>query len=490
MEAKNRGKGKIAALIAGCVAAVAVVTVTVMAVTGFFRSDKAEAFELLSQMPDKLSRSYISEYIGIEQLGKQCAQKGISQNIRISDLHCKKDVFKGALSSKDLSRYVMQLDILSDSSGQKNKMLLGMTKGEDKISAVAYKDEDKSCIAFPELTGKKLLVIDHDLLQDLIGKKWNSDDTNNQEYEDFGRDFRALIQDEFHDLYDEITVTEEDRDKYRLMIPNDAMAAVMADCYRFMSEHQDFTRLLDSVLRTDCLSALKSAESYIRENSSEFTFLVTGKGGNLSQISASVTWQANPFTVTMDFTEREDAKAVIRVETTWKEEKIQFELVMRDREAEIYEESMELHILIGDISFGNLSYSATIDPKENKYDMELALNAVEKEVGRLQAQGHIKNLNPGKSVSYTLDQVSLSVSGEDIFSAAMDLTIGVLEDSIEPPEGEEIILDQREDLQNPECQQFTSELVKNGVPLLMKWGIIDTEKLLQGIQKQGKVQQI
>ena len=121
--------------------------------------------------------------------------------------------------------------------------------------------------------------------------------------------------------------------------------------------------------------------------------------------------------------------------------------------------------------------------------MEMELSAIKKELARLQAQGHIKNLNPGKSLGYTLDRVSLSTSGEEIFSAAMDLTIGTREDSIEPPEGEEIILDEKDDLQGANCQNFLSELSQNGLPLLLKWGIINPQELLKGIQKQGKVQQ-
>ena len=65
MEAKKRGKGKVIVLFMGALAAVIVLAVAAMAATGtgVFRSDKAKAFELLAQMPDKLSRSDISEYI-------------------------------------------------------------------------------------------------------------------------------------------------------------------------------------------------------------------------------------------------------------------------------------------------------------------------------------------------------------------------------------------------------------------------------------------
>lgn len=480
MEGNNRRKGKLAVMIAGSVAAMAVAVTAAAVATGGFHSDKAEAFELLAQMPDKLDRSYISEHIGLEQLGEQCARKGISQNIRISDLHSTGKLWNGAVSPEDLSQYVMQLDVLSDSSGQKSKMLLQLAKREDKMSAIVYQDEDKSCLAFPELTGKKLLVADHELLQEIVrqGQNGSTEDTGN----DFIRALRSLVQDESSTLYDAVTVTEEGKEEYALTIPKDTLASVMADCCHFMSGQQEFTRFLDTCLHTDCLSVIKNAEDHIRESSSDVTFYVTGKEGNLSQIRASVTWQGKPVTVTMDFTGEEEAKAVIRVETTWKEERVQLELELKDRKTETCEESMELQFLIGDISFGKLGYLAAIDPEKNTYHMELELKTVGKEAAGLRAEGQIKNLNPGKSVGCTLDQVSLRVSGEEVLSAAMDLTLGVLEDGIEPPEGEEIRLDEREDFQDPETQAFVSELMKNGIPRLMQWGILDTDKLLEGIQ--------
>ena len=59
----------------------------------------------------------------------------------------------------------------------------------------------------------------------------------------------------------------------------------------------------------------------------------------------------------------------------------------------------------------------------------------------------------------------------------------MLEDSIEPSEGEEIVIDYMDDLQDPVCQQFALDLVKNGTPILMKWGLIDPGQLLGRIQK-------
>lgn len=484
MEAKKRGKGKVIILIMGALAAVIALAAAAMAATGtgVFRSDKAKAFELLAQMPDKMSRSDISEYIGTEQLLEKSGEKGISQNIRLSGLECRKEILNG-ISTEDLSEYVIQYSILSDSSYQKLKMLFSMAKGEDKISAVLYKDDDKSCVAFPGLTEDKVLVADNALLDEIRNKGTDQDNTDTRKFETFRKDFQAFVQDEFRYLYDEISATREQKDQYRLTIPKDSLAVAAADFYQFMSKHEDFTRLLDTCLKTDCLLAIKKAGDRIRENSADFTFFVTGKEGSLSQISASVTVEGKPLSLTMDFEGKEDARAVILLKTSWKGEEIQFRLEMKDRKTEKYEESADLQLLIDDISFGKLSYVSTLDPGENKYSMEAELKSVGKEVIKLQAKGHIKNLNPGKSVSYTLDRVKVRVSGEEYISAAMDLTIGVLEESIEPPEGEEIVMDHMDDLQDPVCQQFATDLVKNGTPILMKWGIIDTKQLLNGIQK-------
>ena len=82
----------------------------------------------------------------------------------------------------------------------------------------------------------------------------------------------------------------------------------MADVYQFLSKHEELTRLFDTCLKTDCLSAVKNAGDRIRENPTDLTFFITGKDDSLSQVSASVTMQGKPLSLTMDFEGREDAR--------------------------------------------------------------------------------------------------------------------------------------------------------------------------------------
>ncbi len=135
METKKRGAGRVIALIMGVVAAVTIVAAAAMAATGtgVFRSDKTKAFELLAQMPDKLGRSDISEYLGLEKLLEKSSEKGISQNVRLSGLKCKEDLLDGIISSGDLSGYVIQYNILTDSSYQKLKMLDRKSRSEERV---------------------------------------------------------------------------------------------------------------------------------------------------------------------------------------------------------------------------------------------------------------------------------------------------------------------------------------------------------------------
>ena len=89
----------------------------------------------------------------------------------------------------------------------------------------------------------------------------------------------------------------------------------------------------------------------------------------------------------------------------------------------------------------------------------------------MEAEGLVKNLNPGKSVSYELKKVSLGMEGEQLLTMAMDLTLGTLEGEIEPPAGEEI--DMTDD--DPKAEEFSEELMQNGISLLSKWGLYDDE---------------
>lgn len=482
MKTKNKGRFEAVILAVVIVVITAAVSVGVMASTGFFRSDKQSALELLAQAPEKLSRSYIDEHMGTQKLMKACMENGSSANIHLSDFKLSKEIMEEDASGFDLSKYEMQIDAQASADGKKASTLFNLSKGDDRLSVVSYTDEDKSCVAFPELSPGKVLTTDKKKLEEsLSGDSYNliksrMEYLTSANYKEFGKAFEEFLKDEVNKVYKELSCEETEDDTYCLTVPKSTLDTVFGDFYSFMSEQKDTVDFINAYLEEeetgDFLTLLKKAVDKLTKESSDFTFYVKGKGKDLSKVSFDVTLDGDPYSFSMDFEGKEDCKAKLLLETTQDKEEISVEVVMKDEKAGLLKESIELNLLIDDISFGKFSYTTTIDPKDNKCNMELILNAEAEEVLRMEAEGLVKNLNPGKSVSYEMKKVSLGIDGEQLLTMAVDLTLGTLEGEIEPPKGEEIDMT---DYDDPKAEEFSEELMQNGISLLSKWGLYDDE---------------
>lgn len=485
MKVKSRGKIEAAILAVVIVVISAAVSVGVMASVGFFKSDKASALELLSQVPEKLSRSYVSGHMGTEELIRASMEKGSSASIRLSGLKFSDKIMKEAGTDFDFSKFAFQADIQTSADRTKSSTLFNLSKGDERLSVVAYMDEDKTCTAFPELSPGKVIVVDkrdgeslteESYAEDLLESRM--DYMANRIYNEFGKAFEKFLRDEVEKVYDELSCQETEKDTYRLTVPKSTLDTVFHDFYHFMSEQKDTVDFLNLYLEEedegDFLSLLEEVVEKITRESSDFVFYVKGSGKDVSSVSFEVTLNGNPYSLSMDFEGKEDCKAQLQLKTKQDGENICLDIVMKDTKTDNLTESIDAHLLIDDISFGKLSYLADFNPKDNQYRTEISLDAVGEEVFRLKAEGLVKNLNPGKSVSYDLKNVSLRVEGDKILTAAVNVTLGTLEGEIEPPKGEEI---DGTDLEDPKRDAFAEEVMQNGLSLLSKWGLLNDDEL-------------
>ena len=466
MKVKNRGKIETAIIAVVILVVTAAVSVGVMASVGVFKSDKETALELLAQVPKKLSRSYVSDHVGTGELIRASMEKGSSASVRLSGLKFNDKIMKEVGTDFDFSKFVFQAEIQTSADRTKSNTLLNMSKGDERLSVVAYMDEDKTCTAFPELSPGKVVVVD--LLES------RTDYMTNRKYNEFRKAFEKFLWDEVKKVYDELSCKETEKDTYRLTVPQSALDTVFHDFYHFMSEQKETVDFLNMYLdeEDDLLSFLEEAVEKITSESSDFIFYVKGSEKDVSRVSFEVTLNGNPYSLSMDFEGKEDSKAQLQLKTKQDGENISLDIVMKDTKTDNLSESLDAHLLIDDISFGKLSYLAVIDPKDNKYKSEITLDAVGEEVFSIKAEGLVKNLNPGKSVSYDLKNVSLRVEGDKILSAAVNVTLGTLEGEIEPPKGEEI---NGTDLEDPKQDAFAEEIMQNGFSMLSKWGLYDDE---------------
>lgn len=485
METRRGSKVRIVLLAVVIVAAAAMVAVGAMAATGVFESDKVAAFRLLAQVPDNINRSYIKDHLETEKLKTACQENGVSADIRMSGLKLSKELREELAGGTDLSPFGLQMDTQADPSGKQSNVYLGLSKGDEKITAVVYTDEDKQCIAFPELSQGKYIRMDHNASGDAAGQdeedltKALTEYRNTRKYEEFVRALGKFLTEEIEKVYDDIICEEKGKESYELTIPRDTLNAVVTDLYEFMAGQKDTIHIINLYTGTDVLDGLKEFSDYFTANSSDFVFHVAGKDGTLSQIRAEAEIGGEPFTLEANFQGKEDSKAEITVKTEQDGEEVRLELVLRDTKSDVCQESAELHLLFGGVSYATVNYETKIDPGSNQYDARLSCKVVEEELVRLEMQGKIKNLNPGRSLSYALDKVSLRVSGEELFSAAMNITLGTLEGKIEPPKGEELALDADMAFEDEEkSEAFISELTDNLMNRLVEWGLMNPSDVL------------
>lgn len=480
MESTNKRKSKIVLLIAAIVVAVGAVTVGVMAATGFFKSYKAEAFKLLAQAPEQMNQSYISDWLGSSELMKACEEKGISANIRLSDLKLENELMEIMDLPIDLSEYAVQMDLQADPKTSKYNILESVSKGDDKVTMVMYGDGEKQCIAFPELVSGKYIQID----QEEKAESTDTDDTllqdstmeyiNSKKYQTFINDLEKFFRDKMSTVYNDIECRKTGDEKYQLTIPKDTIHTVLADFVEFMSGQKDTVDFIDQTYDVDVMSWLKENIDGLSEKYSDIVLTVTGDNGKISELSVETTIDDTPLSVVLYFAGTDDVKTELRLETTIEGEKVELSFVMKDQKTEHLMESLEVSLRVDGIVVGSLYYQTDINTADNQCTIEISVEDPEEGKISLEMEGKIKDLNPGKSLSYTLDRVELSFSGQKIFSAALDLTINTMEGSIEPPEGEAVPVSvEGSEEENTAYAEYMYELMLSGMGKLIEWGLLE-----------------
>lgn len=532
METKKKNWSKVIALAAVIVIVLSAATIGIMAAAGVFRSDKKEAFKLLAQVPDKLNRSYTGDYVGMAELAKQCAEKGSSASVTLSKLKLDKALAE-EMPISDLDAYTLQIDSRSDVQNQKASALIGLSKGDDRISVVTYTDKDKVCLALPELCEGKFLSIasgeQNGSSDSALGQNKDiMDYANSKGYQKFSTDLREFLEDEVAEVQGGMDCETTGEQSYRLTIPKDSLNKVMEDFYTFMSGQEATVKFINFYMNLlgsqagqlsgadedegvgmgddwnwnealeespdgggsadegmsiadyardfDLLAVLKETFDTWSKSTSDFSFDVVGDNGSLRQIATNFTVNECPVSFQMNFGGTEENSEVSFVaEVTDHDEKAKMEIVKKNVKADTYKDSTEFHLDGGsDIldSKLDLSLAETVDPKENTYLMEITadIGGGKFEIG---AKGQIKNLNPGKSVSYALDEIAAAVNGETLCSMAMDVSMGVFEGDVEPPTGQEIVVSNQGLTGSGDVMNYYIEALSNGASILAKWGLLD-----------------
>lgn len=475
-EMKTKKTGKIVALIIAIVVVALGVSVGVMAATGVFSSGKSKAFDLLAQAPEKLSYSSMDEYIGTKEITKEMLEKGGQVGFKISDLTLDSSI---APSDLDLNGFSAEVSAKSNKSENQNRMSVSLEKGGSKLSLDMYADKEKAVLSLPELVSGKVFKLDYEAIKKAAGSVYQTA-TASPEMEKFSEDLQEFFEDEIKKVKDDITCEKLSGDKegYKLVIKKESMDTVMNDFVEFLNEQDSIVTSINTYVQAlmirngemqtfDLISEVKKIVAQVSQYTQDFAFEVYGKDGELTGIATTYMVEMIPIKASVDFEgEKGNQTVTMKVMAEQNGQEAGLTMIIKDTKADIYEHNLSLDVSAGGYSAASLTIAESFNPSDNSYAFDESAKADGSEFLKLTAKGAIKDLKQGSYADCVLDDVSVSVNGVEYVKMALDCKIGVIDGSIEPPQGEEVAV-----TNGTEILPYLTEVQTALAKVMSDWGI-------------------
>ncbi|MCH5265434.1 MAG: hypothetical protein J1F02_06015 [Lachnospiraceae bacterium] len=491
----KRRAGGIIGLIAALVIVVAGASIGIMAAVGVFSSDKAKAFQLLAQAPEKLSYSSVDEQLGISQLWENMSDKGSSLALSLSNLALRDEDGDIDLGIGKLSEYTVNMSAKGDTDGR-SRMSFGVEKAGTPVTMNMYMDKEKIYYSMPELIKGKVFSSDYSNPDTgmMVRMPENLDPAHIEQYQEALAEF---FKKEMEQLQEEITCEplDGDRDGYKLTISKLALNTVLNDLVEFLSadEQKEMVQAINEYMQLvmepymlyeledtyglggiqsfDLISNVRTITNTLSQYTQDFSFNVYGDGDDLTGIEVSGEMEGVLAKLNLDFSGVEgNSTATLTADISASGKSVgTLTVIFKDTKMDTSETTITVDVETMGVSVGGLTIKQTFNSSNNAYGCEIIANEKGKEVGGLRAKGTVKDLNPGSYVDYVMDEVSLFEEDLTYLSMALDIKLGVLEGSIEPLEGEEIPV--KED--NSGLNAYQNELMQNFMKIAAAWGLRD-----------------
>ncbi len=449
----------------------------VMFAFGVFSSDKAKAFDLLKQAPEKMMYTSSGEYIGSTEMTKGMLEHGMNLDVKYSNLQISglPETNNGIMSA--IAKMEIDLGLQFDMENQKGRFNFGAGANGSNINLQAYASlpDKKLAVAVPELLKDKVftLTADKDSGQGQIQKVQDA----LKQVSELKDSFSEHLEEQGEEVYDG-TVCEKVDNGYRLTIPKNVTNDVINSLLNYVEEQKAGVEALESALGVEkgsIASALKQVVPELTKSTADFTFDVYGERGKLTGLKADI---------------KGDSGTEIAFDMTFAENKNQSSMsvamVVKDSGQNLGKLEMKRNSTEDDRCEDSISYKVTDSDGEVLMDCQstIALDKSTKAVtlkgntksleteAEVSAKGSIKNLEKGKCVTYQLDEMKTktnSLAGSQEFTCSAELTQGVLDGEITAPKGEEIPINQQ--LLQTFSEKYSQELMLSALDIMSKWGI-------------------
>lgn len=471
---KRRSKGKVIALILSIVVVVGLLTTgIVLAATGklsdLFTSDKAKAFQLLSQAPEKMTETAIGEQLGQKELYEAMLEKGIDMNLKVSDMNIPED------EEVDLSGYSVELDAQVDLSDKKMGGKLAVEKNGTSLSAQGYASLEEKKVAFslPELIAGKSFS--------MTATDSESQDTLNQIQEilsllpDLQESFTEYVETQGDALYEATECTDIDTG-YRLMIPKAAMDQVLNDFKTYLTEEQDTIHTIEENLELPSgtiYSAINSAIPTFTSYTKDFTFEVYGEDGELTGLQSTIQVDGGECRINASFRDSDEQRNVtISLVLDDGSSAGEITYTLNTKKGDVCEDSIQFVVAADGVTAYSMNTKQTLDLKNNNaYTMDSSIEIMGEGNATVTGRGSIKNLEPGKCVTMAFDEISLSDDLGIKMSYGMESTLSVLDGEVAALSGEEVAI-------TPETAEsvlkgYASDMQTKLIEVMTSWRLTD-----------------
>lgn len=478
----KKSKGKIVALICSLVVVVGLATTGVVlaatgALSGLFSSDKAKAFDLLAEVPERIAYSATNDALGFDELFSKMLEKGMDLDVKISDIN-------EAEGNTDMSGISMNLGAQIDLASKKVGAKMAVGKNGTNLSAEGYASLDEKKVAFslPELIPNKAFAM-------------TAGDAQSQNaltsisevlalLPELQESLGAFIDEQGDFLYDGTECTSIPNG-YRLTIPKAYMDGVLTKLQTWVSGQQATIGAIEEKMgmsKGTISAGISMVVPTLTTYTKDFTFEIYEQDGKLSRISTNIKIEDVECSISVIFNENGEQREVTVNIDLMQNGKSMGKIVYTglSKDGSVCEDTRKFIVSEEKGELVNYDERITLDKKNNNaFELNSSMKEEGTEVMSMVAHGNIKNLEKGKCVTMQYDEVTMEwpkYYGEKfVVSYAMEMTMAVLDGGVSMVSGEEVAM--TPDTIDSVLDPYEEEVMKNFAAILEKWDIKDTTGL-------------
>lgn len=441
-----KGKKILAGVLLGIIAA-ALAAAVILKMAGFFQNPESEALALLAQLPDKITKSYENEFLGMDAFEENSREKGSATSIKLSGIKVNEQALNNISSTvpalenaaalfNTLQGCSCSIDIGSNEQQGIRKVSGTLFKQDARFHAEAYEDGDSYQYVLPDILPGKIITCG----KDVVG---NVDKTK------LRNDFTEFFVSEYEKTKEDISCrkSRETAETYEFKVPSAVLSVWIQDFSDFLQAENELSAVSDYMGARNSqpedgneVSALADLAEQLSRESEEYLFCVRGSEGVLTSLSfgAEAEDVAFPAELAVSVSEEKNSSTVKLVyESSHTGGNSRLEVTRRNGKSDVYENEWDIVFQSSRASFA-VNTLQVIDSNDHSYYSETGIKWHGTKVADIVMDGYVKDIVEGESVHYILDDITVNAGDKEIITMKAEVQKALLDYKWDKPEGEEV----------------------------------------------------